>query len=139
MPVEALGFVFPVAARFDGSLVISNLRSGLCWCQKQQLLPHQIQVHQRAHRKQLVGVLLQSSVTQLHKPGLRLHHRKHVLHFRAHRRLGPVLRPLHFVNTILVAIAPMGASPGPEARTPRSPALSAIGVLISRDELFPLA
>src|SRR5438034_1190573 len=36
----------------------------------------------------MVGILLQSSVTQLHKSELQLHHRKHVLHFRAHRRSG---------------------------------------------------
>src|SRR5207253_10153684 len=57
---------------------------------------------------------------KLHKSELQLHHRKHVLHLRAHRRLRAVLRPLHFVNPILVAVAPMGACPELAARTPGS-------------------
>ena len=35
---------------------------GLSLCQKQQLLPQQIQVHQGADRKQLGSILLQSAI-----------------------------------------------------------------------------
>ena len=86
----------------------ASFGAGLGQSQTQQLLPLQIQVHQPAYRKHLVGILLQSSVTQLHESKLQLHHPKHVLYLRPHPRLRPVLRPLHFVNTILVAITPMG-------------------------------
>src|SRR5207244_12613215 len=65
----------------------------------------------------------------LHKSKLQLHHRKHVLHLRAHRRLAPVLRPLHFVNTMLVAVAPMGAVLGLRRALPDHFALSAISLI----------
>src|SRR5439155_14519646 len=79
--------------------------------------------------EQLGGILLQSSIAQLHKSELQLHHRKHVLHLRAHRRLAPVLRPLHFVNTILVAVAPMGAVPSLRRALPDHFRLSAISLI----------
>ena len=44
------------------------LAAGLSWCQKQQFFPQQVQIHQRAHREQLGGILLQSAIAQLHKP-----------------------------------------------------------------------
>src|SRR2546425_8367277 len=69
-------------------------------------------------------------------PELQLHHRKHVLHLRAHRRLAPVLRPLHFVNTILVAVAPMGAVLGLRRALPDHFGLSAIS-LIRPTPAFP--
>jgi hypothetical protein len=47
---------------FGGSPVISNFAPGLSRCQKQQFFPHQVQINQGAHRKQLGGILLQSSI-----------------------------------------------------------------------------
>src|SRR5438094_7013185 len=67
-----------------------------------------------------LDLLLQSAKAQLHKSELQLHHRKHVFHLRAHPRLRPVLRPLHFVNTMLVAVAPMGAVLGLRRALPGS-------------------
>src|SRR5207248_3880539 len=64
------------------------------------------------------------------------HHRKHVLHLRAHPRLAPVLRPLHFVNTILVAVAPMGAVLGLRRALPDHFALSAISLIAPHARFF---
>src|SRR5438132_11413643 len=52
--------------------------------------------------------LLQSAVAQLHKSKLQLHHLKHMLHLRTYARFGSILRPLRFVNPILVPVATMG-------------------------------
>ena len=50
-------------------------------------------------------VLLQSSVTHLHKSEFQLHHLKHMLHLRTHARFGSVLGPLLLVNPVLITIA----------------------------------
>src|SRR5207253_2606626 len=52
-----------------------------------------------------------------------------MLYLRPHRRLAPVLRPLHCVNTILVAVAPMGAVLGLRRALPDHFALSAISLI----------
>src|SRR5437016_7897050 len=70
-----------------------------------------------------------SGSNRLSRKSFTLHHRKHVLHLRAHPRLAPVLRPLHFVNTILVAVAPMGAVLGLRRALPDHFALSAISLI----------
>src|SRR5437660_9942639 len=93
-------------------------------------------MHQRAHLEQLGGILLQSAIAQLHKSELQLHHRKHVFHLRAHRRLRAVLRPLHFVNTILVAVAPMGAVPSLRRALPDHFRLSAIRLIAPHSRFF---
>src|SRR5437660_12507616 len=54
-----------------------------------------------------------------------------MLYLRPHRRLAPVLRPLHFVNPILVAVAPMGAVLGLRRALPDHFALSAISLIAS--------
>src|SRR5438270_7355707 len=113
----------------DLTRVSATFVPGLSRCQEQQFFPRQVQIHQRAHREQLGGILLQSAKAQLHKSELQLHHRKHVFHLRAHPRLRPVLRPLHFVNTILVAVAPMGAVLGLRRALPDHFALSAISLI----------
>src|SRR5438309_5103624 len=59
-----------------------------------------------------------------------------MLHLRAHRRLSPVLRPLHFVNTILVAVAPMGAVLGLRRALPDHFGLSAISLIAPHARFF---
>ena len=63
-------------------------------------------------------VLLQSSVTHLHKSELQLHHLKHMLHLRTHARFGSVLGPLLLVNPVLVPVATMGVVLRQGGRTP---------------------
>src|SRR5215469_18559112 len=82
---------------------------GLYRRRAQQLLANHKQVHQSAAGKQPVGILLQSSVAHLHEPELQLHHGEHMLDLAAHARLVPVLGPLHFIHTIFVTTAPLGA------------------------------
>src|SRR5437870_13789013 len=52
-----------------------------------------------------------------------------MLHLRPHRRLRPVLCPLHFVDAILIAVAPLGAVLGLRRALPDYLALSAIGLI----------
>jgi hypothetical protein len=64
MAVEVFGFGFPPPSR-PASVARSwpaIFAAGLCWCEKQQLLPQQIQIYQGAHRKQLGSILLQSAI-----------------------------------------------------------------------------
>src|SRR5207244_1480129 len=56
--------------------------------------------------------------------------------FERTRRLAPVLRPLHFVNTILVAVTPMGAVLGLWRACPDHCALSAIGLIAPHSGFF---
>ena len=72
------------------------------------------------------------------KSELQLHHCKYVLHLRAHRRLGPVLRPLDFVNTILVAVAPMGGVLDLRCALPDHFALSAIILIAPHSRFFAM-
>src|SRR5437867_11374359 len=85
----------------------TGARLRLCAGRQQQFSPTEKQIDQRASDKQPVRVLLQSSVAQLHKSELQLHHLKHMLHLGTHARFGSVLRPLEFVNLILVPVATM--------------------------------
>src|SRR5215469_10134917 len=72
---------------------------------QQYFLSGEKQVDQPTDHKQLMGILLQSAVTQLHKSEFQLHHLKYVLHLRPHTRFGPVLGSLLFVNSVLIAVA----------------------------------
>src|SRR5207249_9962455 len=98
------------------ALAITNLKAKrqtgaclrLCAGRQQQFSPTEKQIDQRASDKQPVRIFLQSSVAQLHKSELQLHHLKHMLHLRTHTRFASVLRPLLFVNPMLVPVATMG-------------------------------
>src|SRR2546427_7391518 len=59
-----------------------------------------------------------------------------MLYLRPHRRLRAVLRPLHFVNTILVAVAPMGAVPSLRRALPDHFRLSAIRLIAPHSRFF---
>src|SRR6516164_3937458 len=84
----------------------SARRTGLDLCSGslQYFLPTEKHVHQRTDHKQLMPILLQSSVTKPHEAEFQLHHLKHVLHLRPHARFGPVLGSLLFVNLALISI-----------------------------------
>src|SRR5437879_1462592 len=93
------------------ALAITNLKANrglrLCAGRQQQFPPTEKQIDQPASDKQPVRVLLQSSVAQLQKSELQLHHLKHMLHLGTHARFGSVLGRLEFVNLILVPVATM--------------------------------
>ena len=128
--------VSPVEAHFGGWLVISNLRS------RAMLVPEaaaSFAADTGSPARTPRTVEWHSSsvpLAKLHKCELQLHHRKHVLHFRAHPRLGPVLRPLHFINTILVAVAPMSTVLSLRCALPDHFALSAIGLIAPHSRFF---
>src|SRR5439155_10404112 len=136
-PVQALGFgLSRSSARFGGSPVISNLRS------RAKPVPQATvfsapSTDSPARTPRTVGwhssAVLDSAASQIRTS---LHHRKHVLHLRAHRRLRAVLRPLHFVNTILVAVAPMGAVLGLRRALPDHFRLSAISLIAPHPRFF---
>ena len=90
----------------------------LCAGRQQQFAPTEKQIDQCASDKQPVRVLLQASVAQLHKSELQLHHLKHMLHPGTHARFGSVLRPLEFVNLILVQVADDECGLARQVRTP---------------------
>src|ERR1017187_9712501 len=74
----------------------------------QQSLAREEQVAQCAKRKDLIGILLDSPVANLYVSELQLDHREDVLYLGPHPRLVAVLRTLHFINTVLVAVAFVG-------------------------------
>ena len=66
----------------------------LCHHVAQQSLTNHEQVHQCEGREQSIGILGKSSVAHLGEAELQLQHAEHMLDFRAHPRLRPVLYPL---------------------------------------------
>src|SRR2546422_10263838 len=103
-------------------------RLRLCVCPQQQFLPTEKQIDQRASDKQPMRVLLQSAVAQLHESELQLHHLKYMLHLRTHARFASILRPLLFVNPILVPVATMGVVLRARCALLNDMALSLIGL-----------
>src|SRR5947207_15121384 len=93
---------------------------------------------QCASDKQPVRVLLQSSVAQLHKSELQLHHLKHMLHLGTHARFGSVLCPLEFVNLILVPVATMSVVLRARCALLNYMALSLISLITPNPGFFPM-
>src|SRR5260370_533680 len=56
-------------------------------------------------QEQVVGVLFQLLITEVQKSQLQPHHLKYVLDLGPHARFRPILRPLLFVNPVLIAVA----------------------------------
>jgi hypothetical protein len=92
----------------------------LCAGRQQQLLSAEKQIDQATNDKQLMRILLQSSVTHLHKSEFQLHDLEGVLHLRPHARFRPVPRPLLFVNPVLITIATVSVVLRRGGRTPGS-------------------
>src|SRR6266581_8566988 len=113
-------------------------RLRLCVCPQQQFLPTEKQIDQRASDKQPVRILLQSSVAQLHKSELQLHHLKYMLHLRTHTRFGSVLRTLLFVNPMLVPVATMGVVLRTRCTLLNYMALSLISLIPPNPGFFPM-
>src|SRR5207245_7173377 len=124
------------------ALAITNLKANrglrLCAGRQQQFPPTEKQIDQPASDKQPVRVLLQSSVAQLHKSELQLHHLKHMLHLRTHTRFRSVLRPLLFVNPMLVPVATMGVVLRTRCTLLNYMALSLIGLITPNPSYFPM-
>src|SRR6266851_6934010 len=116
----------------------TGARLRLCAGRQQQLSPTEKQIDQRASDKQPVRILLQSSVAQLHKSELQLHHLKYMLHLRTHTRFGSVLRPLLFVNPMLVPVATMGVVLRTRCTLLNYMALSLIGLITPNPGFFPM-
>ena len=110
----------------------------LCAGRQQQFPPTEKQIDQRASDKQPVRVLLQAAVAQLHKSELQLHHLKHMLHLGTHARFGSVLRPLEFVNLILVPVATMSVVLRARCALLNYMALSLISLITPNPGFFPM-
>jgi len=110
----------------------------LCAARQQQFPPTEKQIDQRASDKQPVRVLLQSSVAQLHESELQLHQLKCMLHLRTHARFASVLRPLLFVNPILITITTMGVVLRARCALLNYMALSLIGLITPHPGFFPM-
>src|SRR5690348_5554125 len=129
-------------SNFSASPLPISRRTGaglrLCVGCQQQFPPTEKQIDQRASDKQPVRVLLQSSVAQLHESELQLHQLKCMLHLRTHARFASVLRPLLFVNPILITITTMGVVLRARCALLNYMALSLIGLITPHPGFFPM-
>ena len=83
-------------------------------------------------------VLLQSSVTHLHKSEFQLHDLKWVLHLRPHAGFRPILRPLLFVNPVLIPITTVSVVLRQGGALADHFGLSAIGLVTPYPGFFPM-